>query len=156
MKMIAKSPLKYRHLAFVLDHLGAGGVQKMALSLARELLARGHQVDLVVCQAKGPPRASLPNGIRLFELERRDPLTSRLATLLADPGGLGAMLRPILLSPRLPDVVLYTAGLASYLRHQKPEAVVAATRLVNLVAVWAARLAGGSTRVLVSEHNPPY
>jgi glycosyltransferase involved in cell wall biosynthesis len=66
-----------------------------------------------------------------------------------------AMLRPILLSPRLPDVMLYTAGLASYLRHQKPDAMVAATRLINVVAVCAARLAGGSTRVVVSEHNPP-
>jgi glycosyltransferase involved in cell wall biosynthesis len=51
--------------------------------------------------------------------------------------------------------MLYTAGLASYLRHQKPDAMVAATRLINVVAVCAARLAGGSTRVVVSEHNPP-
>jgi glycosyltransferase involved in cell wall biosynthesis len=153
--MTTKSPPKYRHLAFVLDHLGAGGVQRIVLSLASELLARGHRVDLVVCQAEGPMLANLPPGVRLFELERGNPVASRLVVLLADPGGLVAMLRPILLSPRLPDVVLYTAGLGSYLRHQKPDALVAATRLVNVVAICAARLAGGSTRVLVSEHNPP-
>jgi glycosyltransferase involved in cell wall biosynthesis len=153
--MIAKSPPQYRHVAFVLDHLGAGGVQKMTLSLGRELIARGHRVDLVVCQAKGPLLASLPSGIRLLELERRNPLTARLVALLADPGGLGPMLRPVLLSPRVPDLLLYTADLASYLRRQKPEALVAATRLVNVMAVWAARLAGGSVRLLVSERNPP-
>jgi glycosyltransferase involved in cell wall biosynthesis len=153
--MIAKSSLQYRHLAFVLDHLGAGGVQKAALSLGRELLVRGHRVDLVVCQARGPLLASLPSGIRLFELERRNPLTARLVALLADPGGLGTMLRPVLLSPRVPDLLRYAAGLAGYLRQQKPEALVAANRLVNVMAVWAARLAGGSTRVLVTEHNPP-
>jgi len=125
------------------------------LLLASELLARRHRVDLVVGQAKGPLMTNLPPGIRLFELERSNPVSSRLVVLLADPGGLMAMLRPILLSPRLPDVMLYTAGLASYLRHQKPDAMVAATRLINVVAVCAARLAGGSTRVLVSEHNPP-
>ena len=123
--------------------------------LASELLARRHRVDLVVGQAKGPLMTNLPPGIRLFELERSNPVSSRLVVLLADPGGLMAMLRPILLSPRLPDVMLYTAGLASYLRHQKPDAMVAATRLINVVAVCAARLAGGSTRVVVSEHNPP-
>jgi glycosyltransferase involved in cell wall biosynthesis len=125
------------------------------LLLASELLARRHRVDLVVGQAKGPLMTNLPPGIRLFELERSNPVWSRLVVLLADPGGLMAMLRPILLSPRLPDVMLYTAGLASYLRHQKPDAMVAATRLINVVAVCAARLAGGSTRVVVSEHNPP-
>jgi glycosyltransferase involved in cell wall biosynthesis len=125
------------------------------LLLASELLARRHRVDLVVGQAKGPLMTNLPPGIRLFELERSNPVSSRLVVLLADPGGLMAMLRPILLSPRLPDVMLYTAGLASYLRHQKPDAMVAATRLINVVAVCAARLAGGSTRVVVSEHNPP-
>jgi glycosyltransferase involved in cell wall biosynthesis len=153
--MTVKFPVEYRHLAFLLDHLGAGGVQKMAISLALKLLARGHRVDLVVCEAEGPLLADLPLGVRLFELERRNPVTARLVALLADPGGLGALLRPILLSPRVPDVVLYTAGLADYLRHQKPDALIAATRLLNLAAVWAARLAGGSTRVLVSEHNPP-
>jgi glycosyltransferase involved in cell wall biosynthesis len=142
-------------LAFVLDHLGSGGVQRTSLLLASELLARRHRVDLVVGQAKGPLMTNLPPGIRLFELERSNPVSSRLVVLLADPGGLMAMLRPILLSPRLPDVMLYTAGLASYLRHQKPDAMVAATRLINVVAVCAARLAGGSTRVVVSEHNPP-
>jgi glycosyltransferase involved in cell wall biosynthesis len=153
--MMPKFPVEDRHLAFLLDHLGAGGVQKMAISLALKLLARGHRVDLVVCESEGPLLAGLPPGIRLFKLERRNPVTARLVALLADPGGLGALLRPILLSPRVPDVVLYTAGLANYLRHQKPDALIAATRLLNLAAVWAARLAGGSTRVLVSEHNPP-
>src|SRR5512132_2680678 len=128
--MTTKSPPRYPHLAFVIDHLGAGGVQRIVLSLASELLARGHRVDLVVCQAEGPMLANLPPGVRLFELERGNPVASRLVVLLADPGGLVAMLRPILLSPRLPDVVLYTAGLGSYLRHQKPDALVAATRLV--------------------------
>jgi glycosyltransferase involved in cell wall biosynthesis len=153
--MIAKSPPQYRHLTFVLDHLSAGGRQKTALSLGRELIARGHRVDLVVCQAKGPLLASLPFGIRLFELERRNAVTARLVALLADPGGLGPMLRPVLLSPRVPDLLLYTADLASYLRHQKPDTLVATNRLVNVMAVWAARLAGGTTRVVVSERNPP-
>ncbi len=139
----------------VLDHLGAGGVQKMAFSLGRELLARGHRVDLVTCQSRGPLLASLPRDLRQFELERGQSLMARITALRADPGGVAAMLRPVLLSPRLPDVLLYTASLASYLRQHSPDALVAATRPVNLMAVWATRLCGLPVRVLVSERNPP-
>ncbi len=153
--MTTKPRPEYRHLAFVLDHLGAGGVQKMALSLGRELVARGHRVDLLTCQANGRLLASLAPEIRLFELERGRSLKARIAALRADPGGLRTMLRPVLLSPRVPDVLRYTASLASYIRQHRPEALVAATRPVNLMAVWAARLSGAPLRVLVSERNPP-
>jgi len=153
--MVATLSSKRQHLAFVLDHLGAGGVQKMALALGRELIARGHRVDLVTCQACGPLLASLPPGLRQFELERGRSLITRIATLQADPGGIATMLRPVLLSPKLPRELLYTASLTSYLRQQRPEALMAATRPVNLMAVWAARLSGTPVRVLVSEHNPP-
>jgi glycosyltransferase involved in cell wall biosynthesis len=127
----------------------------MTLSLGRELIARGHRVDLVTCQAWGPLLAGLPRGLRHFELERGRSLIARIAALQADPGGLAAMLRPVLLSPRLPRALLYTASLTSYLRQERPEALVAATRPVNLIAVWAARLSGMRVRVLVSERNPP-
>jgi glycosyltransferase involved in cell wall biosynthesis len=153
--MVAALSPKHQHLALVLDHLGAGGVQKMTLSLGRELMARGHRVDLVTCQAGGPLLASLPRGLRHFKLERGRSLIARIAALQADPGGLAALLRPVLLSPKLPRELLYTASLTSYLRQQRPEALVAATRPVNLMTIWAARLSGMPARVLVSERNPP-
>ena len=153
--MIVESPPEYRHLALVLDHLGAGGVQKMALSLGRELVSRGHRVDLLTCEANGRLLASVPPGIRLFELERSRSLTARIAALRADLGGLRTMLRPVLLSPRLPGVLRYTASLTSYIQQHSPEALIAATRLINLMTVWAARLSGVPVRVLVSERNPP-
>ncbi len=127
----------------------------MALSLGRELVARGHRVDLLTCQAKGRLLGSLPRDIRHFELERGTSLMARMAALRADPGGIATMLRPVLLSPRLPDVLLYTASLTSYIRRHGPGGMLAATRPVNLMAVWAARLSGLPVRVLISERNPP-
>jgi glycosyltransferase involved in cell wall biosynthesis len=153
--VVGKHSLRRRHLALVLDHLGAGGVQKMALSLGRELVARGHRVDVLTCEANGRLRDSLPPDVRHFELERANSSIARIAALCADPGGFQAMLRPVLLSPRLPDVLLCTASMSNYLRRHRPQAVVAASSLVNLMALWSVRLAALPVRVLVSERNPP-
>ena len=44
-----------RHrLAFLLDSLEAGGVQRMTLAIARCCRDRGHAVDLLVCRTEGP------------------------------------------------------------------------------------------------------
>jgi glycosyltransferase involved in cell wall biosynthesis len=153
--MIAAAPPKRRHLALILDHLGVGGVQKMTLALGRELVARGYCVDLVVCDTAGPLARRLPDGIRLFGLERSNSVTTRLVALRSDPGGLGDLLRPVLLAPVLPAKMLYTAGLASYLRQRKPQGLIAATRILNIIAVWAARLARASLPIVLSERNPP-
>ncbi|MCA9248190.1 MAG: glycosyltransferase [Planctomycetales bacterium] len=45
--------------------------------------------------------------------------------------------------------------LARYLREERPAAMVSALDYVNLVAVWARRLAKVSTRLVLSEHNTP-
>jgi len=44
-------------------------------------------------------------------------------------------------------------GLVNYLRQNQPQALLSAMHDINLVALWARRLAGVSTRVVVSVHN---
>jgi len=46
-------------------------------------------------------------------------------------------------------------ALTRYLRRRRPDAVVSALSHANVVAVWAARLAGFEGRVLVAEHSHP-
>jgi glycosyltransferase involved in cell wall biosynthesis len=43
--------------------------------------------------------------------------------------------------------------LARYLRQEKPTALLTGLHYTNEIAIWAKRLAGSSTRVVVSEHN---
>ena len=43
--------------------------------------------------------------------------------------------------------------LAEYLRRERPRVLVSSMSHANLVALWAARLAGGITPVVVTEHN---
>ncbi len=44
-------------------------------------------------------------------------------------------------------------ALLRYLRRERPEAMLSALNYVNIVALWARRLAGVSTWLVVSEHN---
>lgn len=44
-------------------------------------------------------------------------------------------------------------ALVRYLRHERPEALLSIMNHANIVALWAHRLAGVSTRVVVSERN---
>ncbi|NER52747.1 MAG: glycosyltransferase [Symploca sp. SIO1A3] len=50
-------------------------------------------------------------------------------------------------------LVLSIPGLVNYLRENKPKALLSAMQDINLVALWARRLAGVSTRIVVSVHN---
>lgn len=44
-------------------------------------------------------------------------------------------------------------ALVRYLRRERPEAMLSAMNYVNIIALWARRLAGVPTRLVVSEHN---
>lgn len=54
---------------------------------------------------------------------------------------------------RAPRVLMSLPALVRYLRRERPLAMLAALNYVNIVALWAWRLAGGTTRLIVSERN---
>lgn len=46
-------------------------------------------------------------------------------------------------------------GLIQYLKEVKPEVLISAIEHSNILAIWAKKLSGVSTRVVITEHNPP-
>ena len=52
-----------------------------------------------------------------------------------------------------PRVITSIIPLARYLRRERPKALLCAMTHANISALWAARLAGVSTRIVVSERN---
>jgi glycosyltransferase involved in cell wall biosynthesis len=142
-----------RSLALFIRDFGAGGVQRTSLTLAGALAKRGHRVDLVVCQAEGPLRQGAPRDVRVIELQPDRRWRARILTLAADPAGVAQLVRPILLRWKTPRDLPYLPDLAAYLRREQPDALLAATPYLNLMAVWARRLAHARARVLVSERN---
>jgi glycosyltransferase involved in cell wall biosynthesis len=63
------------------------------------------------------------------------------------------MLKPVLLARKPYTDLRHLPGLTRYLRQERPTALLSAMPYPNLTAVWARRLAGVSTRVVVSERN---
>ena len=140
-------------ITIFIDDLSGGGVQRSMITLARQLLGRGHQVDLVVCHPVGDFLPHLPAGIRLIALEAAPEWRMRLAALCADPLGLPRLLRPVLLCRKPPEALCRLHALVRYLRGNRSDALLSATPLLNLAALWATRLAGVPTRVVVSERT---
>lgn len=148
-----KSQVKSAHLAFFIPSLAGGGVARVVLTLAGAYAARGHRVDLVLCRAEGKFLESLPPGITVVELEAGSKWRGRLRILAADIGGFAALLRPVLLPLKGAPVLPYLDGLSSYLQEKRPAVLFSAKTHANLLALWARRLAGAPTRIVISERT---
>lgn len=58
----------HAHLAFFTPGLSTGGIGKVLLNLAGELLQRGYAVDLVMADTTSPLLNELPSGVRCIQL----------------------------------------------------------------------------------------
>jgi len=146
-------PRDAKHIALFLANLEVGGVQKMLLNLAGAIAAHGHQVDLVVCRMAGPLVDQIPNNVRVVGLKEARTWKGRIYALAADPGGFWQLLRPVLLAKKPSRTLLYLPDLVRYLQRERPATLLSAMPHSNLEALWARRLAGTGTRIVVSEQN---
>jgi glycosyltransferase involved in cell wall biosynthesis len=142
-----------RRIALFLPNLAGGGAEACMLRTADALLRRGFRVDIVLCERTGPLLEGVPPAARLIELSPAPMPLARALALAADPAGLRAMLAPILLAWRPAKHLPHLPRLVRYLRAERPDALFAAMPMPNLLAVWARRLAGVPTRLLISERN---
>lgn len=58
-----------RLIAFILPDLRIGGVERLTIDLAEELLSRGFAVDLVLMEARGEFLDQVPRGVRVIDLK---------------------------------------------------------------------------------------
>ena len=139
-------------LALLLPSLAGGGVARSMLHLAGAFQDAGHAVDLVLCELAGPYLDAVPPGVRIVPLRAEAGLAARLRLARLDPRGVAALARPVLLAWRPAPVQPYVADLARYLDRVQPAALLAAKTPTNLLALWARRLSGAATRIVVAEH----
>lgn len=111
-----------RLIALVLPSLGAGGAERVTLTLAQGLLELGDRVDLVLGQATGALLPMVPAGVRVIDLS-------------AGPS-LRGMIRP----------------LVRYLARERPAAMQASMWPVTCWAVLARRLARSDARLVLTDH----
>ena len=133
--------------------MAGGGGERVMLNLAKEFSRRGHRVDLVLARARGPLLNEIPSEVRVVDLQTRTSLTA-LPGLLARPRDTAKLIRSPSMLYNLPFVFGSIPALSRYLKTEKPDAMLSALNFGNLAAIFANRLAGGTTRLTVSEHNP--
>lgn len=142
-----------RRIALLLPDLSGGGAERSVLQLGKGLVERGYAVDLVLERLAGDYVSQIPEGLRPILLEPVSFLSGRLAALRADRGGLSVLLRPVLLPVKTSGRVRYIPSLARYLRRERPATLLSGMTYSNLLALWARRLAGADTRIVVTERN---
>ena len=141
-------------LTVLTPQLSNGGIERSQLNLAAALARRGYGVDLLFCDAVGHLPPAVPPGVRVLDL-RAERRWWRLGVwLLAHPTAGGLLAWVLLRARRLtapPYLLLRLLALTRYLRTARPAALFAAGDHANLLAVYAVRVAGARTRVVVSQ-----
>ena len=133
-----------------LQNLEMGGAEQAMLTLARGFCERGCSVDFLLVQKRGAFVDAVPAAAKLVELgtvsrERLMPSLSRL------PAKTLKIVLAALMRNRQPKVVRSLPKLIRYLRDARPDALLTTMPNNNIVALWAKRLSGSTTRVVVRE-----
>lgn len=64
----SRNPAETR-LAFLLPDMNGGGAERVALTIIKDFVSRGYQVDLVLVRAEGPLLALLPPSVTVIDLK---------------------------------------------------------------------------------------
>ena len=139
--------MKPRLALFIRSLAGGGGAERVMVTLAGGLARRGYPVDLVLGRREGNFLDDVAPEVRLVDLGGG----SWARTLALAARDLRDAVR--LLPWRPPWIVGCAPALLEYLREARPAALVSALNYTNLTALWAHRLAGVDTRLVVTEHN---
>jgi len=142
-----------RRVALLLKSLGGGGVQRSMLQLARGLIDRGAALELLVCRPVGAFRELVPPGVEVVPLPATPPLLGRLRVLATEPAAWHELLLPVLVPPVSAWHLRHLDALTRRLREAAPDALVASSTYLSLVALWARDAAGARTGVIVSERG---
>lgn len=152
------------HIGMVLPSLRGGGAERVTLTLAEALMARGHRVDLLVARSILAWPDHLPAGLRLFwPWWGVRAAARRCAGRIAKPKALqvtpaAAQQWHQLARMRLgvavhPKRAIYAHMIATYLRAERPTVLLAALPTAAAAALYAAALRGDACPVVVALHS---
>ncbi|MEA5465659.1 glycosyltransferase [Leptothoe sp. PORK10 BA2] len=106
-------------ISLFIPTLDGGGAERVMLHLAEGFAVRGFDVDLVVAKAEGAYLSKIPKTIRLVNLDAKSPV-----------------------------LLFKTLALKQYLKQEQPNFLISTLDIFSS-AMWAKRLAGVSTQVVM-------
>jgi glycosyltransferase involved in cell wall biosynthesis len=115
-------------IALVLPDLAGGGAERVMLTLCREFVARGYQVDLVVIRATGALRELVPKGVRLIELGARNIGTSHVGLAIST-----------------------VVRLSRWLVRETPTTILSTVTGMNLAVILARKITRSPVRLVIRE-----
>ncbi|MCB1884683.1 MAG: glycosyltransferase [Geminicoccaceae bacterium] len=141
-------------VAFLVNSLAAGGAEGVVCTLANALHGDGARSRVLAWTPEGPLCDRLDPGIALEGLPAGGGLHDWLPYLLASRRTFWPLLRAVV-GGKGTRRLGQRPALVERLRGDPPLALYATSPYTNVQAVLAARMAGASTRVVVSEHSAP-
>jgi len=144
-----------RRVAIVMHGFSGGGMERSMLQLAEGLIAHGLAVDFVVSRADGELLDQVPPLARIVPLTKRPVfwMPARARVLIAHPSAWRSMLKPRHKLKVLKPLLRWMPCMIDYLRRARPDAILAAEPLYNLLVIWTRRLGSSGSRALVSERT---
>jgi len=140
-----------KHIALFLSALRGGGAERASLDLARAFNSLGCRVDLVLCRREGELVSQVPRDIRTVEVGV-SPLHKVIRSLVGLPPETAMALLGLLLRT-LRRKFRSLPSLERYLLDERPDVLLASTPIPNLLALWAVRLTGVDTRLIIKQDS---
>ncbi len=126
-------------IAIFLRNLTGGGAEHVMLNLASGFQKKGASVEIVLTNAEGKFLDQVPKEIKVISFDNHNLYGSNLYGKFKLQTGFQSV-------RSLPKLV-------NYLRQKKPKVLLSATHFPNEIAILAKKIAGVSTRIVVSEHT---
>lgn len=146
--------MKSQTITILLDQLRFGGAERALVYLARGFVEQGYHVDFLIRNRRFSAYLDdLPPEVNLREIEKCSSIKLRWYLLRYLPEVIKAVPDLLFRYKALPMGMRVLPGLVSYLRSEKPSALLTTMPQNNLLALWAREIAGTPTRVVIREAN---
>ena len=128
-----------------------GGVQKMSVNLANQLVVEGWEVDLLSMKKGVNP--NIDPRVNIIVMHSSPNLLSRWYCYKAAPDLLKVIFLPVIIPLLFPRSLSYVKCLAVYMKNHRPLGLISATTYLNIAALLSRRLAKQNIRILISERT---
>ncbi len=140
-------------VGFYLHNFSYGGVQQVFLSLAEWFASQGYPTKILVMDEQGPLRHGISSSIEIVPLSKKTMLRGRINALRGFRKEWPLALAPLIMPLTPPNSLRGVESLAENLLQTKPDILFSAKPHFNVMALLARRLAGGTARLVMTQHT---